>query len=124
MLKIMITPTRVSKRPVGYEQSFLCEYESSEEMTIKFSLPNISHPDTYFKKANYEEDHFEMYAYGGQREMIVRLFPEIKLVDCILFNRDGVEVGKVTAMIAGTGSKRRKKNKKNPFLFGTLLLPF
>lgn len=104
MLKIMITPTRVANRPIGFEQSFLCEYESSEEMTIKFSIANRSHPEAYLEKQNFEEDHFELNAYGGQRKIRIRLNPEIKLVDCILYNRDGVEVGKVTAMIAGTGS--------------------
>ncbi|KAK6617380.1 hypothetical protein RUM43_014389 [Polyplax serrata] len=104
MLKIMITPTRVANRPVGYEQSFICEYESSEEMTIKFSIPNTSHQQNYLKKINFEEDHIEVNAYGGQRKMNIRLYPEIKLVDCIVYNLDGVEVGKVTAMIAGTGT--------------------
>lgn len=114
----MIKPTRVENRPIGFEQSFLCEYESSEEMTIKFNIPNTSHTPNYLEKLNLEEDHFKKNPYGGQKKMTIFLYPEVKLVHCILYNRENVEVGKVTAMIAGTGSKSRQTT-----IHGTLLFP-
>lgn len=112
----MITPTRVTNKPYGSIQTFVCDYESTEQMSIKFEVvseppedpmrslmkTSAEHPSTTFFRSEEMSVH---HMFGGMKKITLQLHPQLKLVVCSVYNRELMEVGKVTSMIERTGSR-------------------
>lgn len=113
MLKIMITPDHIENIPVGSEQTFVCEYESAEDLAINYELVPSSPPEGFYQSW---EESYERTLKGGRKRITMQMYPGLKLVICTFRNGDDVEIGRIAAMVKVTGStefNRKKRVKKN-----------
>lgn len=101
----MITPDHIENIPVGYEQTFVCEYENAEDLMVKYELVPAATQDDYYQRW---EESYERTINGGRKKITVQMYPNLKLVICTFRNKDNVEIGKIAAMIKVTGSIWRK----------------
>lgn len=111
----MITPDHVENIPAGHEQTFACEYENAEDLTIKYELVPPATPDDYYQRW---EESYERTINGGRKKIKVQMYSNLKLVICTFRNKDNVEIGKIAAMIKVTGSikSKGKSKSRNRFL--------
>lgn len=112
----MITPTRVEYNPFRNVQEFVCAYESTEEMKIKFQVvvKNVSNiaSDFYLDDAGFEEytvvQDSKVNAITGRRKVTVELAEGLDRVVCSLFDGNNTEIGKIAAIIESPGSMGRE----------------